>query len=83
MPTRFLSDAEIARLKSFPESIERRDLVRFFSLAGQDDLAFVRGQRGAPNRPLGSNGTGTYAKTPLLGVVVPGAKWVGPGSYAP
>jgi TnpA family transposase len=50
VPTRFLSDAEIQRLESFPECIERRDLARFFSLAGQDDLAFVRGQRGAPNQ---------------------------------
>ena len=43
-PGRFLSDAEIARLGAFPETIERRDVVRFFVLAGE------RGQRGAPNQ---------------------------------
>jgi hypothetical protein len=49
MPTRFLSDAEIAWLDSFPESIDRRDLTRFFALGG-DDLRFAREQRGAANQ---------------------------------
>ena len=49
MPTRFLSDAEIERLKGWPEGIELRDLVRFFHMAGED-LVFVRGQRGAANQ---------------------------------
>ncbi len=49
MPTRFLSDAEIARLEGFPEVVERRDVVRYFVLGGED-LVFVRGQRGAPNQ---------------------------------
>ena len=48
-PGRFLSDAEIERLGAFPETIDRRDVVRFFSLAGED-LGFVRGQRGAGNQ---------------------------------
>lgn len=48
-PGRFLSDAEIQRLEGWPESIERREVVRFFSLAGED-LAFVRAQRGAANQ---------------------------------
>ena len=48
-PGRFLSDAEINRLESFPGSIERRDLARYFELGGED-FAFVRGQRGAANQ---------------------------------
>jgi Domain of unknown function (DUF4158) len=48
-PGRFLSDAEIERLESFPDSIERRDVVRFFTPAGED-LEFGREQRGAPNQ---------------------------------
>lgn len=48
-PGRFLSDAEIERLGAWPEAIERRDLVRFFSLAGEE-LTFVREQRGAANQ---------------------------------
>ncbi len=48
-PGRFLSDAEIERLEGWPESIERRDLVRYCELGGED-LAFVRGQRGAANQ---------------------------------
>jgi hypothetical protein len=46
MPTRFLSDAEIARLESFPESIDDRDLARYFQLDGED-LGFVRRQHSA------------------------------------
>src|ERR1039458_4391045 len=49
MATRFLSEIEIKRLDSFPESIDRRDVARFFCLGG-DDLRFVRQQRGAPNQ---------------------------------
>jgi hypothetical protein len=48
-PGRFLSDAEIERLEGWPEAIERRDVVRYFALDGED-LAFVRGQRGAANQ---------------------------------
>src|SRR6188472_2800820 len=46
MPTRFLSDAEIAQLEGFPESIDGRDLARYFRLDGED-LAFVRRQHSA------------------------------------
>jgi TnpA family transposase len=49
VPTRFLADAEIARLEGFPDTIERRDVARFFSLDG-DDLRFVRQQYGAPGQ---------------------------------
>ena len=48
-PGGFLSDAEIERLEGWPEAIERRDVVRYFALDGED-LAFVRGQRGAANQ---------------------------------
>jgi TnpA family transposase len=48
-PGRFLSDAEVERLEGWPEAIDRRDLVRYFAL-GDEDLAFVRGQRGAANQ---------------------------------
>ena len=34
-PGRFLSDAEIERLEGWPETIERRDVVRFFAPAGK------------------------------------------------
>jgi len=49
MATRFLSRAEIGRLESFPESIDRRGLARFSSVGGED-LRFVRQQRGAANQ---------------------------------
>lgn len=48
-PGRFLSDAEIERLGACPEGIERGEVIRFFSPAGED-LVFVRAQRGAPNQ---------------------------------
>lgn len=48
-PGRFLSDAEIKRLEGWPDGIERRDLLRYFDLDGED-LGFVRTQRGAPNQ---------------------------------
>ena len=51
MPTRFLSDAEIERLESFPEAIDERDLARYFRLDA-DDLAFVRRQH-SPAGQLG------------------------------
>jgi hypothetical protein len=46
MATRFLSEAEIARLEGFPETIQERDLARYFHLDGSD-LAFVRRQHSA------------------------------------
>jgi len=35
MPTRFLSDAEIERLESFPDAIGARDLARYFVVDGE------------------------------------------------
>jgi Domain of unknown function (DUF4158) len=43
MATRFRSGAEIARLEGFPETIEERDLARYFHLDAED-LAFVHRQ---------------------------------------
>jgi hypothetical protein len=40
MPVRFLSDAELARLSSWPDGIAEDDLVTFFTLTG-DDLALI------------------------------------------
>jgi hypothetical protein len=48
-PARFLSDVEIERLGAFPESIDGRDVARYFQLGGED-LAFVRQQRGASSQ---------------------------------
>ena len=36
MPVRFLSDAELARLSSWPDEIADEDLVTFFSLTSAD-----------------------------------------------
>ena len=50
MPTRFLSDAELAQLAGFPADVAGEDLVTYFSLEG-DDLRWVaREHRGQPNR---------------------------------
>lgn len=49
MATRFLSDAEIERLESFPEAIDERDLARYFGLDGED-LRFVRRQHSPARR---------------------------------
>src|SRR5215210_28166 len=61
MPTRFLSDAEIARLESFPESIDGRDLARYFQLDGED-LVFVRRQHSAAGQ---------------LGIALCALRWLG------
>ena len=49
MASRFLSEAEIARLEGFPETIEERDLAHYFHLDGED-LAFVRRQHSAASQ---------------------------------
>jgi hypothetical protein len=36
MPVRFLSDAELARLSSWPNEIAADDLVTFFTLTNED-----------------------------------------------
>jgi hypothetical protein len=46
MATRFRAGAEIPRLVGFPETIEERDLARYFHLDAED-LAFVHRQPGA------------------------------------
>src|ERR687886_193929 len=49
MPTRYLSDAALARLVGYPETIAEEDLVTFFRLE-EDDLRWVREHRGGANR---------------------------------
>ncbi|MDQ4130780.1 MAG: DUF4158 domain-containing protein, partial [Actinomycetota bacterium] len=49
MPTRYLSDAELARLAGYPETIADEDLVTFFRLE-DEDLRWVRERRGGANR---------------------------------
>jgi TnpA family transposase len=49
MPVRFLSDAELARLSSWPGEIAVEDLVTFFTLA-QDDIAWLGGFNRDDNR---------------------------------
>ncbi len=48
MATQVFSEAELERLRGFPD-IEREQLVRFFTLTPADD-AFVRSHRGSSNR---------------------------------
>ncbi len=50
MSTRFFSDAEIKRLRSWPEELGRDELIRYFTL-GSDDRAWLEGAaRGMGNR---------------------------------
>jgi hypothetical protein len=49
MPVRFLSDAELARLSSWPDEIAAKDLVTFFTLS-PDDLAWLAGFNRDENR---------------------------------
>ena len=46
LPVRFLSDAELARLSSWPDEIAAEDLVTFFTLS-PDDLGWLRSIRHA------------------------------------
>jgi hypothetical protein len=48
MPTQILSDAELERLRRFPE-ISREELVRYFTLTPADE-AFLAGHRRQGNR---------------------------------
>lgn len=50
MPTRFLSDAELARLSGYPTEIADDDLVTFFRLEGEDLAWLGREHRGPANR---------------------------------
>ncbi|MGH9068853.1 MAG: DUF4158 domain-containing protein, partial [Acidimicrobiales bacterium] len=50
MPTRFLSDAELAQLSGFPAEIGAEDLVTYFTMAEDDRRWLVDEHRGAANR---------------------------------
>ena len=50
MPTRFLSDAELAQLAGFPADIAGEDLVTYFTLEPDDDRWALRDHRGHANR---------------------------------
>lgn len=49
MPVRFLSDAELARLSSWPAEIAEHDLITFFALTS-DDAAWLSGNVRMENR---------------------------------
>ena len=49
MPVRFLSDAELARLSSWPDEIAEHDLVTFFTLTS-DEVAWLGGNVRVENR---------------------------------
>jgi hypothetical protein len=49
MPVRFLSDAELARLSSWPDEIADDDLVTFFTLTS-DDLGWLDSNVRVENR---------------------------------
>ena len=49
MPVRFLSDAELARLSSWPDEVADEDLVTYFTLT-DDDLSWLRAKVRAENR---------------------------------
>ena len=49
LPVRFLSDAELARLSSWPDEIAAEDLVTFFTLS-PDDLGWLAGFNRDENR---------------------------------
>jgi TnpA family transposase len=49
VPGRFLTDAERARLTSFPEELAESDLTTYYTLS-TDDLAVIRRRRGDSNR---------------------------------
>jgi TnpA family transposase len=49
MPGRFLTDADRDRLGGFPAEVDHDDLIRFFTLSG-DDRRLVDAHHGAANR---------------------------------
>jgi hypothetical protein len=49
MPVRFLSDAELSRLGSWPAEIAEHDLITFFTLSS-DDAAWLGGNVRPENR---------------------------------
>src|SRR5271155_3188965 len=50
MPTRFLSDAELAQLAGFPTEVAAEDLVTYFDLEADDRRWLITGHRGEANR---------------------------------
>jgi hypothetical protein len=50
MPTRFLSDAELAQLSGFPAEIADEDLVTYFTLVDADRRWLLDEHRGAANQ---------------------------------
>lgn len=50
MPTRFLSDAEVAQLAGFPAEVAAEDLVTYFDLEPDDASWVLTGHRGAANQ---------------------------------
>ena len=50
MPSRFLSDAELAQLSGFPAEIAAEDLVTYFTLAADDQRWLADEHRGAANQ---------------------------------
>jgi hypothetical protein len=50
MPTRFLSDAELAQLSGFPAEIADEDLVTYFTLVDADRCWLLDEHRGAANQ---------------------------------
>jgi hypothetical protein len=56
MSTRFFSDAEIRRLRSWPEELGRDELIRHFTL-GSDDRAWLEGA---------ARGTGSWLGMAIL-----------------
>jgi Domain of unknown function (DUF4158) len=50
MPTRFLTDAELAQLSGYPAGIAAEDVVTYFSLSPEDRRWIVTRHRGPANR---------------------------------
>jgi hypothetical protein len=50
MSTRFFSDAEIKRLRSWPDELGRDELIRYFTLGADDRNWLEAAARGAGNR---------------------------------
>ncbi len=50
MPTRYLSDSDLARLSGYPETIADEDLVTYFRLADEDLRWLQAEHRRAANR---------------------------------
>lgn len=49
MATQVFSEAELAQLRTFPDTISSQELIRYFTLV-PTDIDFVERRRGAANR---------------------------------